>query len=50
MTPSTNQVTVVSASPGKIVAWAVDFPRDTRHRMVGSVEFVTILEYLTITL
>ena len=36
MTPSKNQVTVVWASPGKIVACAVERPRDIRHNTVGS--------------
>jgi hypothetical protein len=36
MTPSKNHVTVVCASPGKIVACAVERPRDMRHNTVGS--------------
>jgi hypothetical protein len=31
-------VTVVSAGPGKTVAWAVERPRDIRHKTAGSVE------------
>jgi hypothetical protein len=37
MTPSKNHVTVTWRSPGKIVAWAVEAPRDIRHRTWGSV-------------
>jgi len=38
MTPSKNHVTVVSAGPGKMVAWAVERPRDIRQSTAGSVE------------
>src|SRR5687767_2919202 len=43
MTPSKNQVTVVSAGPGKIVAWAAERPRDIRHSTAGSVGFGVVM-------
>ena len=43
MTPSKNQVTVVSTGPGKIVAWAVFRPRDSRHNTAGSVGWGVVM-------